>query len=248
MDLFAFPPIAAILNLAYSALMGLTALLHPLAGASAAAAAVIVVTLLVRAALIPVGVSQAKAEQTRARHAPKLRELQKRHRKDPERLQRETLKLYRDENTSPFAGLLPILAQTPVVGVLYAVFLHARIGGGTNALLAHTLLGVPLGSSLAGTLASGSMDASTWIVFGALVLLITAVGELTRRIFRITMAPADVAPRVPAGLLGLTQFVTAVIAVFVPLAAGLYLAVTVSWTLVQRIILRRRYPLPAAEV
>lgn len=247
MDLFAFPPIAAILALAYSALMGLTALLQPVAGASAAAAAVIVVTLLVRAALIPVGVSQAKAEQTRARLAPKLRDLQKRYRKDPERLQRETMKLYRDENTSPFAGLLPILAQAPVVGVLYAVFLHARIGGDANALLDHTLLGVPLGSSLAGTFASGSTDASTWIVFGALVLLIAAVGELTRRIFRITMPPADGAPRVPAGLLGLMQFVTAVIAVFVPLAAGLYLVVTVSWTLVQRIILRRRYPLPAAE-
>jgi YidC/Oxa1 family membrane protein insertase len=246
-DLFAFPPVAAILNLAYSALLGLTSLLQPLAGASAAAAAVVLVTLLVRAALIPVGVSQARAEQTRARLAPKLRELQKRYRKDPERLQRETLKLYRDENTSPFAGLLPILAQAPVVGVLYAVFLHARIDGGANALLDHTLLGVPLGSSLAGSLASGAVDASTWMVFGALVLLIAAVGELTRRVFRITVAPVEGAPRVPTGLLGLMQFVTAVVAVFVPLAAGLYLAVTVSWTLVQRIILRRRYPLPAAE-
>jgi len=29
-----------------------------------------------------------------------------------------------------------------------------------------------------------------------------------------------------------------------PLAAALYLAVTVTWTLVQRMLLRRRYPLP----
>jgi len=32
----------------------------------------------------------------------------------------------------------------------------------------------------------------------------------------------------------------------VPLAAGLYLTVTVAWTLVQRMILRRRYPLPVS--
>ena len=36
---------------------------------------------------------------------------------------------------------------------------------------------------------------------------------------------------------------TAVIACFVPLAAGLYLLVTVWWTFLQRLVLRRRYPL-----
>ena len=43
--------------------------------------------------------------------------------------------------------------------------------------------------------------------------------------------------------LGLLQFITAVIAVFVPLAAALYLLVTVAWTLGQRVVLRRAYPL-----
>jgi YidC/Oxa1 family membrane protein insertase len=36
---------------------------------------------------------------------------------------------------------------------------------------------------------------------------------------------------------------TAVVACFVPLAAGLYLLVTVWWTFAQRLLLRRRYPL-----
>ena len=43
-------------------------------------------------------------------------------------------------------------------------------------------------------------------------------------------------------VIGLLQFVTAVIAVFVPLAAALYLLVTVAWTLGQRLVLRRAYP------
>lgn len=248
MDLFAIPPIAAILHLAYSGLTGLTDLLQPLAGASAAAAAIVLVTLLVRAALIPVGISQARAEQNRARLAPRLRELQKRFRKDPERLQRETLQLYRDHNTSPFAGFLPLLVQAPIVGVLYAAFLHTTIAGQPNLLLGHTLLGVPLGSSVAGTLASGTADAATWLVFGTVVLLIAAVGEVTRRVLpppTPAPAPDSPLPTVPLGLLGVLQFVTAVVAIFVPLAAGLYLVVTVSWTLVQRVILRRRYPLPA---
>jgi YidC/Oxa1 family membrane protein insertase len=246
MDLSALPPIAAILHLAYSGLLGLTTLLQPVAGAFAAAAAVVLVTLVVRAALIPVGIAQAKAEQTRARLAPRLRDLQKRHGSDPQRLQRETLQLYRDENTSPFAGLRPILFQVPVVGVLYAVFLHTRISGAPNALLAHTLLGVPLGTSFAGAIGSATADASAWVVFAGLILLLAAVGEVTRRVFRIS-GSASAGPNLPGWstrLLGLLQFATAVVAIFVPLAAGLYLAVTVTWTLVQRVVLRRRYPLP----
>lgn len=245
MDLFTFPPIAAILAFAYSGLMGLAALLTPLAGASAAAAAVVLVTLLVRAALIPAGISQAKAEQVRARLAPKLRELQKRWRKNPERLQAETMRLYQDEQTSPFAGFLPLLAQAPVIGIVYALFLHTVISGHPNALLDETLFGVPLGTSLAGAVSHGSLDAATAIVCGAVILLIAGVGELTRRIFRIPRPAHDepATPAVPLGWLGILQFATAVVAVFVPLAAGLYLVVTVTWTLVQRILLRRRYPL-----
>lgn len=245
MDFFSFPPIAALLHLAYAGLINLTSLLDPLAGASAAAAAVVLVTLLVRAALIPAGVAQSKAEQTRARLAPRLRELQQRHRKDPERLQRETMQLYRDENTSPFAGCLPILIQAPIVGVLYAIFLHTTIAGDPNELLTETLFGVPLGTSLAGAVAGGTADVATAVVLGALVLLIAAVGEVTRRSFRATSTSAageSPLPAVPVGLLGLLQFATAVVAIFVPLAAGLYLLVTVTWTLVQRLVLRRLHP------
>jgi len=244
-DLFAFPPIAALVDLAYAGLMTLTALIHPLVGASAAAVAIVLVTVLVRAALIPAGVAQAKAEQTRARLAPRLRDLRHRHRKDPERLHRETMHLYRDENASPFAGCLPILIQAPVVGVLYAVFLHPTIGGHPNELLTETLIGVPLGAGLAGSIAAGTADAASFAVLGGLVLVIAMVGELTRRLLRVPPPHASDGlrvPPVPAGLLGVLQFATAAVAIFVPLAAGLYLLVTVSWTLIQRLILRRAYP------
>ena len=240
MDFFAFPPIAAILDLAYSGLLGLSTLLSPLTDASAALA-IVIVTLLVRAALIPAGISQARAEQMRARLAPRLRELQKRYAKSPERLQRETMQLYRDENASPFAGCLPVLIQAPIVGVLYAIFLHPTIAGHPNELLTQTLFGVPLGSSLAGTIAAGAMDAATLAVFAVLVLLIAAVGEATRRLLRPEPAAAAGSP-IPVALLGVLQFATAVVALFVPLAAGLYLLVTVTWTLGQRLVLRRIHP------
>lgn len=254
MDLYSFPPIAALLDGAYAVLMGLADLLEPLVGVSSAAAAVVLVTLLVRAALVPVGISQAKAERTRARLAPKLAQLQRKHGKNPERLQRETMALYRSEGTTPFAGFLPMLVQVPVVGIVYALFILPTIAGHPNALLQQTFFGVPLGSSLAGSMAAGSLTPAAMAVFGVVVVMIALVGEVTRRVFR---PQADGSPAAGPGasaallgspialrMLGLLQFVTAVIAMFVPLAAALYLLVTVSWTLVQRVLLRRVHPLP----
>ncbi|MDQ1137206.1 YidC/Oxa1 family membrane protein insertase [Microbacterium sp. SORGH_AS 1204] len=242
MDPFLFPPLALLLDLATRAMLALTAALDPLVGSAAAAVAVVAVTLLVRLLLVPVGVSQARAEQTRARLAPRLRVLRERWRNDPERLQRATMQLYRDENVSPAAACLPLLAQAPVVGLLYAVFLHPTVGGQANALLAHDLLGVPLGRSLVAALTSGTADGTTLVVFGSLVAVIVFAVELTRRWLRPSVDPA--APAWTTTITGVLPFSTAVVALFVPLAAALYLAVTTVWTLVQRVLLRRRYPLP----
>lgn len=244
MDLTTLPLFSTLLDVTYTGLMALTHLLAPIAGPFAAAGAIVLVTAVVRAALIPAGVAQAKAEQTRARLAPRLRDLQKRHRTDPERLQRETMRLYRAEGASPFAGCLPLLIQAPIVGLLYSVFLHASLAGHPNELLSQTLFGVPLGTSLAGAVASATADVATWLVVGCLVLAIAAVGELTRRLLRpqADALGSAVRPGGAAAMLGALQFATAVVAVFVPLAAGLYLLVTVAWTLGQRLVLRRILP------
>lgn len=250
MDLSAFPPIAAILDAAYALLMALTGLLEPLAGSAAAAASVVVITLVVRAALIPAGIAQARAEQVRSRLAPRLKALRQRYSRDPERLQRETMKLYADEKTSPFAGCLPMLAQAPFVALVYTLFIHASIAGHANALLTEELFGVPLGASLAGAVVSGGATPAALTVFGGVVVAIAVVAEITRRAFRpVVDESTDAAPLSGAGmarLAGVLQFTTAVVAMFVPLAASLYLAVTVAWTLGQRLLLRRLYPLTPA--
>ncbi|MBT9606071.1 membrane protein insertase YidC [Microbacterium sp.] len=241
MDLFALPPLAALLDLSTRGLLALTSFLSPVAGGTAAALAVVVVTLVVRAALIPVGVSQARAERDRARLAPRLRVLRQRWGKNPERLQRETMQLYRDAGVSPVAGCLPVLAQAPVVGLLYAVFLHAQVAGHANALLAESVAGVPLGTSLLAAVTGGAADAMTLALLGGVVVVIAGAGELTRRFLRPPQDPA--APAWAGRLIAVLPFTTAIVALFVPLAAGLYLAVTSVWTFGQRCVLRRIYPI-----
>ncbi len=244
MDLFSLPPLAAILGGAYVAVQSLVTLLAPLVGALAAALAVVVLTLLVRSALIPVGVSQAKAEWTRRRLAPKLQRLRTRYAKNPQLLQAKTMELYRDEKASPLAGILPALAQLPVIAVVYALFERATIGGHANALLQQHLFGVPLGTSFAGLLGGGNPWPGV-LVYVVLFAAMAATATLSRRTaLRLALPPAPGASPLTARITAVMSwmpYLTMVFAAIVPLAAALYLTVTTAWTLVERMLLRRRY-------
>ena len=240
MDFSALPPLAAVLDTAHALLLALAAALAPLAGSAAAALAIVVVTLVVRAHLVPLGVLQVRAETARRRLAPQLAELQKRHRKNPETLQRKTLELYRDAGVSPFAGMLPALAQVPVVSVLYGVAVSPTLNGHPNELLGETLFGASLGQSFTAMLAAPSLSLLAPI---GLMTVMAVVAWLTRRqtLRMVAASPAAEGPLANAtGILSWLSFATVVIALFVPLAATLYLAVSGAWTFVERTILRRR--------
>ncbi|WP_154792127.1 YidC/Oxa1 family membrane protein insertase [Occultella kanbiaonis] len=255
MNLYEFAPIRALISVANSVVTTLTDLLEPIAAGSAAALAIVVFTLGVRAVLIPVGVSQARAERTRRRIAPKLAELQKRYKKQPEVLQRKMMELYRAENSSPFAGFGPVLLQMPVLLAVYGLFITPTIGGAPNHLLENELLGNPLGTSLITAIGAGTTTPLTWVLYAVIVVVIVAAAQTSRRLLMPPPMPTatERAPGVPdlSGLtriLGFLPFLTAVFAAFVPLAAALYLMVTTTWTLVERLVLRRLLnpPAPAA--
>lgn len=54
--------------------------------------------------------------------APLLKETQDRYKNDPERLQREMLRIYREHKVNPFGGCLPMLLPMPVLLALFFVF------------------------------------------------------------------------------------------------------------------------------
>lgn len=229
MDPFDFAPIAAVLDAAYGAVIGLTHLIQPLVGSAAAAVAIVLITIAVRAVLIPVGASQVKAEWGRRRLAPQLLELQKRFKKNPQKLQEKTMELYRKEGVNPFGGMLPALAQAPIISVVYALFIRGTVDGAPNALLTAQLLAVPLGAH---ALTPGAIG-----VFAVLLLAIATVAWFTRRTTLRLALPGQPLPRVLTWL----PFITVVFAALVPLAATIYLTVSTAWTLGERALLRRRY-------
>ncbi|MGN8048768.1 YidC/Oxa1 family membrane protein insertase [Curtobacterium sp. 22159] len=242
MDLTTLPVIAPLLHGGAGLVAATTAALTPLAGGLAAAAAVVLLTLAVRAVLLPLAVLQVRAERDRRRLAPQITALRKRYGKDAERLQRAMQELYTNEKVSPLAGCLPVLAQAPVLSLVYTLFTHATIDGATNTLLAATLAGVPLGHSLVAVLTS-PLWAHAWVVLLLLAVLAVVV-EATRRA-NLRWNPAAVPDAgVPGGAamasIGrFAPFVTVVFAAIAPLAAALYVVTSAGWTLGERAVLRR---------
>jgi YidC/Oxa1 family membrane protein insertase len=185
--------------------------------------------------------SQVRAEFTRRRLAPKLAELQRAHAADREKLQRKTMELYAQEKASPFAGCLPLVLQAPVLSLVYALFLHPSINGHSNALLSQHLFGVPLGTSFVHVLGSGSLSLPSIGVFMAFLAAIAAVTAVSRTLLALppVQGSAPAQQNQLTRVLSFLPFITVVFAAFVPLAAVLYLLTTTSWTVVERVTLRR---------
>ncbi|WP_431221040.1 YidC/Oxa1 family membrane protein insertase [Leifsonia xyli] len=239
MDFFTWPPVAAVLDGAYSLVTALSATLEPVAGTAAGLLAVAMLTVLVRVVLIPVGVSQVRAEYSRRRIAPQLAELQRRHAGDRETLARKTMELYQAEQVSPFAGMLPLLAQIPVITLLYAVFTHATIAGHANALLGEHAFGAPLGTSFVGLTGAGAGVWPAMLVYLGVLALIAIVTTVSRRVLTLPQPEGSTAPAGMLRALSFLPYVTVVFAAFVPLAAAVYILTSTAWTVAERWTLRR---------
>lgn len=216
------------------------AVLDPLFGDAAVAVTIVLFTLAVRAALHPLARAAVRGEKARAALAPQLQALQRKHKNDPERLQKAMADLYAKTGASPLAGCLPTLLQLPVIFVMYHLF---STGGG--GLLDHTLLGAPLGGHWGEALAEGGPFGPQGLVYLALFVLIAAVATWNYRRARATTAQAPTPDRSLPGmaslakLMPLLSFGTLITVAVVPLAAGLYMVTTTTWTACERALLQR---------
>lgn len=73
--------------------------------------AIIVFTILLRIILIPITVSQQKSMKKNAKVQEKMKEIQKKYKNNPEKLNQETIELYKREKVSPFRGCLSSIIQ-----------------------------------------------------------------------------------------------------------------------------------------
>jgi YidC/Oxa1 family membrane protein insertase len=86
-------------------------------------AAIFILTLLIRIVFFPLSISSVRSMKKMQEIGPKLEEIRKKYANDPQKMQAEMLKLYKETGFNPFGGCLPILIQIPIFFALYKVLI-----------------------------------------------------------------------------------------------------------------------------
>jgi YidC/Oxa1 family membrane protein insertase len=76
----------------------------------------------VRAVLWPLNQKAMRSSMAMQAIQPQMKALQERYKKDPQKLQQELMKLYKEHGVNPFGGCLPMLIPMPVLFALFFVF------------------------------------------------------------------------------------------------------------------------------
>jgi YidC/Oxa1 family membrane protein insertase len=95
---------------------------------------IVALTVIVRIILVPLTVKQIHSMQNLQRHAPQMKEIQKKYKQDKKKQQEELMRFYKENQINPAASCLPLLAQFPVFIALYFVLrdFTRHVGAGEN--------------------------------------------------------------------------------------------------------------------
>lgn len=111
-DIF-FLPLFNLLVLAYEVLFSDFAL------------AIIVFTIVIRTLLAPLFVRQIKSQREMQRMQPLVREIQRKHKGNRQKIAEEQMALYKEHGVNQFGGCLPVLLQLPLLFALYQALIRA---------------------------------------------------------------------------------------------------------------------------
>ena len=76
-------------------------------------------TFITRLVILPLSLKQIRSMRSLQQHAPELKALQEKYKGDKERLQREMMAFYKENQINPLASCWPLLLQLPVFLALY---------------------------------------------------------------------------------------------------------------------------------
>jgi YidC/Oxa1 family membrane protein insertase len=77
---------------------------------------------MIRVVLWPLNAKAMRSQMKNMEFQPRIKELQARYKTEPEKLQKEMLRLYKEEGFNPMGGCLPMLLPLPVLITLFFVF------------------------------------------------------------------------------------------------------------------------------
>jgi YidC/Oxa1 family membrane protein insertase len=186
---------------------------------------IVATTIVVRVCLVPLTVRQIHSMQSLQRHAPEMKEIQRKYKGDKQKQNEELMKFYRENKINPAASCLPMVAQFPVFISLYLVLKHfsKHIPPGSDLSWLHFVPNItaPANSSWSGyvllAVYAGSQICSTYFMS-------TSMDKIQRRIMMfIPLIFITVIAHFPTGLV-------------------IYWVTTNLWTVGQGLVTRRLVP------
>ena len=197
--------------------------------------AIVGTTVVVRMLLVPLTIKQIHSMQSLQRHAPQMKEIQKKYKGDKQRQNEELMKFYRENQINPAASCLPMLLQLPVFIALYYTLKSFDQNFPQSK-----------GQDLSWLHFIPDITVHTTAVWGGYVLLVVYVASQMASSY-FMMTTADKMQRVLFMVMPL--FFVFIIAHF-PAGLVLYWVTTNLWTVGQGLITRRlvaKTPAPAPE-
>lgn len=246
---------------------GLSTVLEPTSGA-AWVLSIVLLTVCIRVLLFPLFVKQIQSSRKMQALQPKMKELQRKHKNDKQRLNQEMMKLYQENGANPLGGCLPLLVQMPVFISLFQVLNHIAVKKSTDwgltdhivetassaSIFGATIADRFMNSSIApGTNTSAFLsvaDASTSARIVAIVLVLTSTVTmfLTMRHSMKRSAMQSGSDNPAANMQKMLLFMAPVFGLFtlwLPIGVLIYIVTNNMWTLAQNYFIYWKYP--AAE-
>ena len=87
---------------------------------------IILLTIIIRAAMWPLGVSQQRSMRTMQILQPKMKAIQERYKSDPQKMQQKMMEFYKEHKFNPMAGCFPLLIQMPIFILLYSTLMSPQ--------------------------------------------------------------------------------------------------------------------------
>jgi YidC/Oxa1 family membrane protein insertase len=81
--------------------------------------AIVVLTFITRALIVPLSVKQIRSMREMSAISPLIKDLRERYKDDPQRMQREQMRLFQEHGVNPLASCFPFLLQIPVFLALF---------------------------------------------------------------------------------------------------------------------------------
>jgi YidC/Oxa1 family membrane protein insertase len=96
---------------------------------SSAGIGIIAFTIIVKTLMLPLTVKALQSSKAMQELQPKIKELQKKHGNDRQRISQETMALYQQYRINPMAGCLPMVIQIPIFLGLYNAIMRLSTSG-----------------------------------------------------------------------------------------------------------------------